>query len=624
MHRSALIWLALVMVFPFVKIHAQVKETIISERFVDNHHGWPEDMTSDFSASVCNGFYNLKYNKDLGSKSFDIPTKLYPGRNFFIETEGRILSGDKNNGFGIVWGKGNSGFFSFVITQKGTFYVREAKLGGHGGYLVKPTFSKQIRQGNAYNKIRVQYQQDEYVFFVNDNFVAHIPVERFYGDNAGLIIYGKQEVEVRSFGVYGTRKYESVSAEPTQLKVSGYAINDGIDNDGRKLGHGNSVMNRGDTILLALSLKNTGRNTAHSMFASITSDNPRIRVLESDKRIAIPTADPNEMVKVMFKFHIADDYNLGDIVFKVDITDKSGKLAETTSFKAPLNTIIPSIERKENNVTVTINFNDHSNDINASFPTTLNRGDNTCAVIIGVEKYQNLPEAKYAANDAVIFYNYLVKVLNVPRQNIILVTDNNATRTNISNIFKANGKLEHISLNKIDNVIFYFSGLGTVDPQSSAPYILASDSQMNNPQSGYLVADILKVFHNLRTKSTICFFETSFSGVTRTGEAFETNGGTFWNLPRLPMLSSSDNEMAVFYASAGEQCNPLYDATKHGLFTHLLLTNIRASALSRSTLNMKTLFANISREMMKECTQRGISVVPKLDCVNKELITILK
>jgi len=36
------------------------------------------------------------------------------------------------------------------------------------------------------------------------------------------------------------------------------------------------------------------------------------------------------------------------------------------------------------------------------------------------------------------------------------------------------------------------------------------------------------------------------------------------------------------------------------------------------------LFSNVSREMMRECTKRGITVVPKLDCINKDIITILK
>ena len=117
-------------------------------------------------------------------------------------------------------------------------------------------------------------------------------------------------------------------------------------------------------------------------------------------------------------------------------------------------------------------------------------------------------------------------------------------------------------------------------------------------------------------------FETSFAGVDRNGNAFEDNGGTFWSLPSLPVLTQ--NNIAALYASAGEQANPIIDQSKHGLFTHWLLMSINNAALNHSILSMKTLFSNVSREMMKECTKRGITVVPKLDCNNKDIITLLK
>lgn len=624
MIRSVAILFALILVAAVSTLRAQVKECIIDERFRDNNLGWPEDVNQNFSASVCAGIYTIKHNRTSGSQAFDITSKLYPGRNFFIEAEGRIKQGDKSNGFGIVWGKGSNGFFSFVITQNGTFYVREAKAGGKGEYLVNPTLSKHINKGNATNKIRVQYQQDEYVFFINDNFAAHIPFERFYGDNLGVILYGRQEAEITRFGVYGTKKYVAVSAEPVQMKISGYAINDALDSDGTKLGNGNARINHGETIKMAVSLKNVGRTAAHDMSVYVTSENQRIRVFDSGKKIPIATTDPNETAKITFKFYVADDFNGNDISFKIDIVDPSGNLAESMSFKAPLNTSMPTIDNQDNTLSVTINFKENpSNDINTSFPTTLNRSDNTAAIIIGVENYQYLPKSSYSGNDARIFFNYMAKVLNIPRQNIILITDQNATCTAIHNIFKPDGKLEHISLNRIDNVIFYFSGLGAVDPQTSAPYIMAYDSRANNAvATGYPISEIFKTLQSLRPKSAICFFETSFAGVDRNGNAFENNGGTFWSLPSLPILTT-DN-MAALYASAGEQAAPLYEQSQHGLFTHWILSTIRASALQHSTLSMKTLFSNVSREMMKECTKRGITVVPKLDCINKDIITILK
>lgn len=622
MLKRAVILLALLMCSAVGAIKAQVRECIIDERFSSNVLGWPEDNNQNFSASVCEGIYTIKHKKTSGSQTFDIPSTLYPGRNFFIETEGRFKSGDKANGFGLVWGKGHNGFFSFVITQNGSYYVREAKAGGKGEYLINPTSSKFIKTGGAVNKLRVQCQKGVYSFFINQNYVSRLPFEPFYGDNLGLVLYGQQEVEITCFGVYGTKKTVTVNSQKPQINILGYAINDGVDDDGAKLGNGNSRINSGEIVKMAVTLKNFGQSSARDMSAMISSDNQRVRMLDANKRIPIATTNPNETAKVLFKFFVADDFTGNDISLKVDILDLSGKIVETLPFKVPLNTGLPNFEHHDNN-SLSISFKDTPTDVNTSLPVTKHNADNTVVVIVGIENYQYLPKATYADNDARIFFNYMAKVLNVPRQNIIIITDNNATYANINNIFKTSGRIQHLNLNRIDNVIFYFSGLGAVDSQSSAPYIMAYDSRPNTAaETGYPVADIFKQLQGVNPKSIVCLFETSFAGVDRSGNAFEENGGTFWSLPSLPVLTH--NNIAAMYASAGEQAAPVIGQSQHGLFTHWLLLTINNAALHHTPLSMKTLFSNVSREMMRECTKRGITVVPKLDCINKDIITILK
>ena len=625
MRVSAGILFSVILSVSLSVVNAQVKETIVNERFYSNTLGWPEDAVNDYSSSMRGGTYFLKYNKEGGSRCFDIATDLNPGRNFFIETSGRLTQYSKNGGFGIVWGKGRGGFFSFVVSSEGTYFIREARADGDNKYLVKPTPNRNIRKGGQTNKLRVQFHPEVYEFFVNDSFLVRIPFRKFYGDNTGLVLYGRQEAEVSDFGVFGSRKYLAVSTKPIKLTIAAYAINDGIDSDGTKLGNDNGRINAGESVKLRVSLKNTGNYVAQSLSAFVSSENPKVRVIDANKKISLPTASPNEVSNFLFKFYVAGDYSDNDVAFKIDIVDRDGNLAETMSFKVPVNTSLPSIDRKDNNLSLTINLKERpTDDVNTGFPTTFVRSDQTYAVVIGVENYTYLPKAQFAANDAAILYNYLVKVLNVPRHHILLVTDYNASRATIANFFSNNGRLVNLVSDRAEEIIFYFSGLGTVDPQSSAPYILLSDSRADNAASGYPVSEIINSLHRFRPKSAICFFETSFSGVTRSGEAFEKNGGTFWNLPSLPILSSANSEMALFYASAGEQPNPVYEPSQHGLFTHYLLSTIKTSAFSSTALTMKNLFSIVSREMMKECTKRGITVVPKIDCINKDDITILK
>ena len=179
---------------------SQVKETVLNETFANNSSGWPEDITDDFSASVNNGTYYLSHKRNTGSKIFDIPLRMYLGDNYYIEIEAKCNEGAADGGYGIVWGKGRGGYFSFAITPAGRFFVRKMKAGRAGEYLIGPKSCKDIKTGSKpYNKIRVQYANDEITFFINDQYVGHLPNELYFGNNAGIIVYGKQNVEIKKF-----------------------------------------------------------------------------------------------------------------------------------------------------------------------------------------------------------------------------------------------------------------------------------------------------------------------------------------------------------------------------------------------------------------------------------------
>ena len=107
------------MFLPFMGL-AQVKETVLRETFDSNSAGWPEDVTDDYTARFIKGYYLLEHKRD-------------------IETEGACgESSAADGGYGIVWGKGRGGYFSFAITPGGRFFVRKMVAGREGKYLLGP------------------------------------------------------------------------------------------------------------------------------------------------------------------------------------------------------------------------------------------------------------------------------------------------------------------------------------------------------------------------------------------------------------------------------------------------------------------------------------------------------
>ena len=210
----------------------------------------------------------------------------------------------------------------------------------------------------------MQFHPEVFEFFVNDVFVARVPFHKFYGDNLGVILYGRQEVEISNFGVFGSRK-DIVNQKLVKLTIATYAINDNVDTDGSKLGNNNACINPGENVKMRVSLKNTTNFSSKSLKASVSCDNPNIKVYEQNKKITLPSISKNDVANLVFTFYVVGGYADNSVSFKIDIFDTDNKLTETIPLKVPLNTALPVIENKDNNATFSLNIKDRpSDDVN--------------------------------------------------------------------------------------------------------------------------------------------------------------------------------------------------------------------------------------------------------------------
>jgi hypothetical protein len=82
--------------------------------------------------------------------------------------------------------------------------------------------------------------------------------------------------------------------------------------------------------------------------------------------------------------------------------------------------------------------------------------DNSWALIIGINKYENVQKLNYAVDDAEFIQEMLVKYFDFSIGNIIILKDERATKQNILKEFSAITK----SANENDRVIIFFAGHG--------------------------------------------------------------------------------------------------------------------------------------------------------------------
>ena len=85
--------------------------------------------------------------------------------------------------------------------------------------------------------------------------------------------------------------------------------------------------------------------------------------------------------------------------------------------------------------------------------------ENSWALVIGINDYQNVRKLHYAVEDAMAIKNMLINEYGFPRKNVRYLIDESATQSNInkelSNIVKSAGEN--------DRVVFFFAGHGDTE-----------------------------------------------------------------------------------------------------------------------------------------------------------------
>ena len=184
---------------------------------------------------------------------------------------------------------------------------------------------------------------------------------------------------------------------------------------------------------------------------------------------------------------------------------------------------------------------------------------NAVALIIGVESYLSLPQAKYADSDATHFYDYASQSLGVPPNKIKLLTDSKASRLELLKAMRSWMKTEVVS-GKSDVYIF-FAGHGLASPDGSKTYLLPADGDRDLLDETSILRDDL-IASAKGAKTITLFLDTCYSGGTRTNEILLADARPIAIVPDKSALPSN---VTVLAAASGAQLSSTYEAAQQGL-----------------------------------------------------------
>jgi hypothetical protein len=221
-------------------------------------------------------------------------------------------------------------------------------------------------------------------------------------------------------------------------------------------------------------------------------------------------------------------------------------------------------------------------DINKVVPTDMER-KHSVAIVLGVEKYTNLPPAPYAANDARIVEKYLKERLGV--EQVVTYTNDEVQGFAFDDIFNPEyGQLQKAVLKGQTDLFVFYSGHGVPNKVGDKIFLFPSDGKIERLETqGYEINKFYENLEKLGARSTTVFLDACFSGASRSSEKIDMENLVAMKgvsiKPKIysPWLKEGSN-FTVFNSSSASETSLGFDVSQTGLFTYYLCVGLQGKA----------------------------------------------
>jgi len=254
--------------------------------------------------------------------------------------------------------------------------------------------------------------------------------------------------------------------------------------------------------------------------------------------------------------------------------------AETFTVKANIERIREQVARFE------YNSDKYTSNISAlnvdAVPVGSSVREDAVAIVIGVENYQNIAPAPYAARDAELMARYFQNTLGI--KNVITHINEDASGFFFINIFDAQtGRLQRMINRGKTEVFIYYSGHGMPEKDGKDVFLFPHDGRLEMLEvMGYSLNKLYDNLNELGAKSVTVFLDACFSGTSRASQNFiaenisQTRGIVLQPLTVQPWQTNEN--FRVFSSSQGQQTSLAFDASQTGLYTYFLALGLQGAA----------------------------------------------
>jgi hypothetical protein len=188
---------------------------------------------------------------------------------------------------------------------------------------------------------------------------------------------------------------------------------------------------------------------------------------------------------------------------------------------------------------------------------------NAYALVVGIEKYRDVPPPIGARADAEQFARLAVRTLGLPEDHVRLLLDEHATRGDLE---KALAWLE-LNVPVGGRVYFFYSGHGAPDATSGSAYVLPYDGDPSAlEQTALPLAKLTERLSKTKASESVAFVDACFSGAG--GRSVLPKGARPLVRVQAPPVARG---VAVLSSAGSSEISSATPDGKNGLFSKYLL-----------------------------------------------------
>ena len=238
------------------------------------------------------------------------------------------------------------------------------------------------------------------------------------------------------------------------------------------------------------------------------------------------------------------------------------------------------------------------------------------AFIVGIERYQSIPDAQFGEQDANAFKQYALKKLGVPAENVIALTGPKASRAGLSRYLE-----EWLPKNVTDQsrLWVYYSGHGAPDPIKGSAYLIPWDGDPAYLESSaYPLAKLYERLAALKAKEIVVMLDSCFSGAG--GRSVLAKGARpLVNVKAVEL--PPDPRLTVLTASTGNQIAGGLQDQNHGVFTYYMLKGLQGSsdADRNGHVTLAELKSYLDEQVPKAARRQNREQTPQLRSADPDL-----